>query len=71
MTCKSCGSDKQDKFRAEMGLHFPGLKNITKPAVLVFPEVLVCLNCGHSEFVVPETQLQELAKGKADSCLQK
>ena len=55
--CKSCGSDDQSKFTAEMAIHFPGLKGIRKPHVRIFPEVLICLNCGNAEFTIPETEL--------------
>jgi hypothetical protein len=65
MPCKSCGSTNQRKFGGEIGIHFPGLKNIDKPVVLVFPEVVVCVDCGTAEFVVPETELRQLAKGDA------
>ena len=46
MPCKSCGSVNQSKFTAEMAIHFPGLQNIDKPVVWVFPELVVCLDCG-------------------------
>jgi hypothetical protein len=48
-----------------MGIHSPGLKNIDKPIVWVFPEIVVCLDCGAAEFAVPEAQLRQLAKGDA------
>ena len=48
-----------------MGIHFPGLKNIDKPVVWVFPELIVCLDCGKAEFAVPEAELRLLAKGSA------
>jgi hypothetical protein len=48
-----------------MGIHFPGLKNIDKPVVWVFPELVVCLDCGISEFAMPETELGLLAKDDA------
>src|SRR5580692_5274055 len=54
--CKSCGSANQRKFSAEMAIHFPELKNIGKPAVWVFPEVVVCFNCGMAEFSVPKDE---------------
>jgi hypothetical protein len=63
MTCKTCGSDKQKKFTAEMAIHFLGVEAFKKPIVWVFPELLVCLNCGNAEFAVPESQLGALAKG--------
>jgi hypothetical protein len=65
MACKSCGSVHQKKFSAEMGIHFPKLKNIDEPVVWVFPEVFVCLDCGTAEFAVPEAELRQLAKGDA------
>ena len=65
MPCKSCGSVNQSKFTAEIGIHFPGLKNIDKPVVWVFPELIVCLDCGAAEFAVPEAELRQLAKRDA------
>jgi hypothetical protein len=60
-----CGSDRQGKFTAEVAIHFPGLIGIDKPTVWVFPRLWVCLSCGNAEFAVPESELRELAKGKA------
>lgn len=65
MSCKSCGSINQRKFSAEMAIHFPELKNIDEPVVWVFPKVMVCLDCGTAEFVVPGADLRQLAKGDA------
>lgn len=65
MTCKACGSDQQSKLAAEIAIHFPGLKGLNKPHLWVFPELLVCLNCGESEFAIPQDQLRRLAKGDA------
>lgn len=65
MPCKSCGSANQKKFIGEMGIRSPGLKNIEKPTVWVFPQLIVCLDCGTAEFVVPETELRLLAKRDA------
>jgi hypothetical protein len=48
-----------------MCIHFPGLKNIDKPVVWLFPEVVVCLDCGNAEFAVPEAEVHLLAKGNA------
>jgi len=67
MLCKSCGSVNQKKFSAEMGIHFPGLKNIDKSAVWVFADVVVCLDCGIAEFAVPDEELRQLAKEDADA----
>ena len=48
----------------EIAIHFPGLKSIDEPVVWVFPQLAVCLNCGTTEFVVPERELRLLGKGQ-------
>ncbi len=64
MACKSCGSVNQGKFLAEVSIHFQGLKNAHQLPVLVFPELLVCLNCGKTEFTIPEDELGLLVQGE-------
>ena len=61
MACKSCRSENQGEFVAEINVHFPGLKDLDKPSVLVFPKIAVCLDCGFTEFLIPETKLLQLA----------
>jgi hypothetical protein len=65
VACRSCGSDKQRGFTAEVAIHSPGLKGVDKPIVWVFPKVLVCWNCGNAEFTVPETGLRQLDEDDA------
>jgi hypothetical protein len=60
MLCKSCRSLQQRKFSAEINIHFPGLKGLTRPTVWVFPEIVVCLACGFVEFSIPEAELRVL-----------
>jgi len=63
MPCKSCGSENLQKFRGEIAVHFLGLKCMDMPIVWVFPELVVCLDCGNAQFIVPEAELQTLRKG--------
>ncbi len=65
MPCKSCGSESLGEFTGEIAVHFRGLQNINAPTVFVFPELVVCLDCGHTEFVIPKGKLRLLAKGRA------
>jgi hypothetical protein len=65
MPRKSCGSLNRGTFTGEVAIHFPGLQDIDKPIVWVFPELIVCLNCGTTEFAVPKSELRQLAKGDA------
>ena len=66
MSCKSCQSDNQTLFPSELCIHFPGgLEALDKEHVMVFLQLLVCLNCGFTECSVPEAELRLL--GKSDS----
>ncbi len=65
MSCRGCHSDNQRTFNAELALHFPGLAGLNKPIVWVFPKISVCLDCGFSEFEIPERELGLLATGKS------
>ena len=61
LACGRCSSERLRKFGAEMNIHFPGYEGLSKPPVWVFPEVMVCLDCGHADFSIPESELQRLA----------
>ena len=67
MVCKQCSSDNQRPFTSEVAVHFPGLKGLDKPIVWVFPKLLVCLDCGFTEFTVPESETRLLREGIARS----
>ena len=60
MPCKSCQSLNQRNLNGEIGINFPGLNGLDKPKVFVFPKLLVCLNCGFTEFAIPEKELDVL-----------
>ena len=62
MKCKGCHSDSQRVFNGEIAIHFRDLEGVDKPIVWVFPQVVVCLHCGFTEFTVPETELQVLSQ---------
>jgi len=65
MPCPACGSGNEEEFTAEINIHFRSLANIDNPGVLVFPKLLVCLDCGCSRFSTPAAELSELARGAA------
>ncbi len=65
MASKRCTSDNQRAFSGEVAIHFPGLNGLDKPIVWVYPKVMVCLECGLTEFTVPEKELSVLAAGLA------
>lgn len=60
MPCPFCTSNNQQEFPAEVCIHFPDLKNVGNPGVMVFPRLLVCLDCGSSSFMTPTPELAQL-----------
>lgn len=60
MQCQSCQSTRRAELSAEIAIHFVGYENLNAPHVLVFPEILVCLDCGSTVFQLPEAQLQSI-----------
>ena len=65
--CTFCKSANCREFPAEVCFHFPGMDNLTKPAVFVFPQILVCLDCGVAQFSIPDGKLERLAEDGKDS----
>jgi predicted nucleic-acid-binding Zn-ribbon protein len=57
MPCKKCGSEHLTEYRSEINVHAPGQSDLDKPAVLLFPKLLVCLKCGFTEFTLSENEL--------------
>jgi hypothetical protein len=61
MACKLCHSVNQEAYPSEINIHPPhGLPNLDKPSVLAFPTLLICVNCGFTEFLLTERERREL-----------
>jgi len=65
MKCPACTSEQQGIFTGEIAVHFPGLHGLNKPIVWVFPKVVVCLDCGISQFNIPERELSVLREERS------
>lgn len=63
MRCNRCRLETVQLFDSEVAIHFSGVADLSKSAVLVFPKLTVCLRCGLSEFTIPETELRSLDGG--------
>jgi hypothetical protein len=59
--------EHQRTLNGELAIRFPGIEGLDKPIVFVFPKLLVCLNCGFTEFAIPETELRRLAEAESDT----
>jgi hypothetical protein len=64
--CRQCASPNVTNFDAEGNIHLAGLKGLNKPAVFVFPRLVVCLECGLTQFKL-EGQQVELLREKVVS----
>jgi len=60
MRCQSRQSTSQVGLTAEIAIHFPGRENLDTPHVSVFPDIVICLDCGSTNFTVPEAELQSV-----------
>lgn len=66
MSCVSCRSANETELAAEMIIHSPRL-NLKNPGVWVFPKLVVCLDCGFSQFSVSESELASIASGAGEN----
>jgi hypothetical protein len=58
MLCKVCGAKNVREFPGEICLHLSGgLEVLYKTPVTIFPQPLVCLDCGFAEFSIPAPEL--------------
>ena len=62
MSCSRCLSLHQTELNSEINLHFRSLPNLGEPGIFVFPQVLVCLDCGLSEFVIEKRELAQITE---------
>lgn len=62
MSCTRCLSLHQTELNSEINLHFRGLPTLGEPGIFVFPKVLVCLDCGLSEFVIETRELAQITE---------
>jgi len=62
MACKFCGAANETECGAEINIHFPGPMSLDEPGFFVFPKLWVCLDCGLTQFTLPERELCLLKK---------
>jgi len=65
MPCKACKSENLQKFEGELTASLTDPKRVRVPPVYVCQSVLVCLDCGFAELIVPASELHSLKRAKA------
>jgi hypothetical protein len=55
MLCPKCQSDALSVIPAEVRLYRNTPRTLSHPPILPSPDVKVCLDCGWSEFTIPES----------------
>jgi hypothetical protein len=65
MPCKACKSENLQKFEGELTASLPDPRGVSIPPVYVCQSVLICLDCGFAELIVPTSELHALKRGKA------
>lgn len=63
MACKSCASEKQQYFSGELSVAFLAIEKLKKGPIYIVRKVLVCLDCGYTEIVIPTAELEQLREG--------
>jgi hypothetical protein len=63
--CNSCASASLSEFDSEVNIYFSGLRRLNKPSIFVFPEIMVCLNCGSLGSTLSAEELRILQKSAA------
>ncbi len=67
MACKVCRSENTQKFEGELTASLPDLKGLKVSPTYICQSLLVCLDCGFAELIIPTSELQALKKAKVAS----
>jgi hypothetical protein len=65
MPCKACKSDNLQTLDGELTVSDPNPKGLKVAPVYVCGSVLICLDCGFTELVIPSDELRLLQKAKS------
>ena len=65
VNCALCATSNQMECPTEINIHFRNPESLARLNVFVFPEVFVCLGCGFTQFILPESELRALRENAA------
>jgi hypothetical protein len=62
MVCKKCTSENQRSLNAELVASYREFENLNRTPFYVSQTIWVCLDCGHTELVIPAAELETLKR---------
>ena len=65
MACKACASANLQKLSGELSASSPDVKGANLPPIYVCQDVVVCLDCGFAELVIPALELEQFKRRNA------
>jgi len=70
MVCKKCASENQRSLNAELVASYREFDNMNRAPFYVYQTIWVCLDCGHTELVIPAAELEKLKQTAPEPKLQ-
>jgi hypothetical protein len=65
MACKKCGSANERSFKAELTAAFKEIESLNQAPVYMSQDILICLDCGHTELTFPPKALELLRRASS------
>jgi hypothetical protein len=62
MKCRVCNSENVHRFAGELTASSPRIENVRTEPVYVCQDVLVCVDCGFAELIIPAKELGKLRR---------
>jgi hypothetical protein len=62
MACKKCASANERSFEAELTAAFREIESLNQSPVYISQDILICLDCGHTELTFPAKALAQLQR---------
>jgi hypothetical protein len=62
MACRKCASANDRSFKAEVTAAFKEIESLNQAPVYMSQDILICLDCGHTELTFPPKALELLQR---------
>jgi hypothetical protein len=62
MACRKCASTNDRSFKAELTAAFKEIESLHRSPVYMSQDILICLDCGHTELTFPPKALELLQR---------